>query len=529
MAFYIALFSFDLNAQIEDYSLYLEEVIIDELPGVQSFAIGQFDGKWLIVGGRLDGLHLRQANSSFDVGQNNKNLIVVDPISKEVWTTPLSSLSINLQEHLSATNPNFYQNENTLYFLGGYGYSAVAADHVTFDKLAAIKLDKLIPAIINGEAFAGFIRQISDSQFAVTGGHLERIYDTYYITGGHRFDGRYNPLNMPTFTQEYTNQIRRFLIEDDGINLSVTHLQAYTDADNLHRRDYNVSAQIMPNRQQGLTAFSGVFQVAADLPFLNCVNIDSSGYTVNNDFSQYYNHYHCAHIPLYDSLKNEMHTIFFGGIAQYFDLNGVLTQDDNVPFVKTIARVSRDSSGTMTEHKLNIEMPELLGSSSEFMANIDMEHYENEVIKLNSFSGDSIFAGYIFGGITSTAENIFFINDGTQSSATNKIFKVHFVRNTGVGISRLNPQSTGSLKMQIFPNPVKAVLNIKYNLTVNTNVKISIIDLEGRILYEENIDNNLAGEHIFSKSVLELGNGGVYLIRIQTASENAVQKLILKK
>ena len=208
--------------------------------------------------------------------------------------------------------------------------------------------------------------------------------------------------------------------------------------------------------------FSGVFQKTVDLPFLNCVNIDSAGYSVNNDFQQYYNHYHCAHIPIYDSLNNEMHTFFFGGISQYFDDNGVLTQDDNVPFVKTIARVSRDNTGFMSEHKLDIEMPSLLGSSSEFIPNIELEHYENEVIKFDAFTGDSIFAGYIFGGIASTAENIFFVNDGSQSSASNKIYKVYFIDNEVLGISKLNPQSTGTLKMQIYPNPVEDDLRIKY-------------------------------------------------------------------
>lgn len=178
-----------------------------------------------------------------------------------------------------------------------------------------------------------------------------------------------------------------------------------------------------------------------------------------------------------------MHTIFFGGIAQYFDLNGVLTQDDNVPFVKTIARVSRNSSGVMTEHKLAVEMPGLLGASSEFIPNTELEHYENEVLKLNSFSGDSVFAAYIYGGINSSAENIFFNNDGTQSSASNKIFKVYFIRNDDVGISRLNTQSVGTLKMQIYPNPAKDDLKIKYNLFQSSDVIISIFDLNGRMIF----------------------------------------------
>ena len=158
----------------------------------------------------------------------------------------------------------------------------------------------------------------------------------------------------------------------------------------------------MPNGEQGLTAFSGVFQVDADLPFLNCVNIDSSGYTVQDSFSQYYNHYHCAVLPLYSESNNEMHTVFFGGIAQYYDDGGQLTQNDSVPFVNTIARVTRDINGNMAEYKLPVEMPELLGAGSEFIPKLDLEHYENEVFKLDDFNADTTLVGYIYGGINSS-------------------------------------------------------------------------------------------------------------------------------
>ncbi|MBK9718257.1 MAG: hypothetical protein IPO85_12235 [Saprospiraceae bacterium] len=41
-----------------------------------------------------------------------------------------------------------------------------------------------------------------------------------------------------------------------------------------------------------------------------------------------------------------------------------MVQDNNVPFVRTIARVTRDASGTMAEYKLPIAMPTLLGAGS---------------------------------------------------------------------------------------------------------------------------------------------------------------------
>ncbi|MBK9338535.1 MAG: hypothetical protein IPM98_19195 [Lewinellaceae bacterium] len=332
--FFLLLLALGLSAQTSPFNIHLEPVSIPGLGGVQSFAFGQHAGKWLIVGGRLDGLHRRQPFAAFDIAGHNNQLIVIDPANQQKWSAPLTALSVPLQEQLSATNMQFHQEGNFLYIAGGYGYSNTAGDHITYDKLTAIDVPAVINAIVAGQPYATFFRQITDPQFAVTGGHLSKIYDTYYLVGGQRFMGRYNPMGPthgPGFVQEYTDQIRSFLIFDNGTSLAAGHFPPATDPTNLHRRDYNVTAQIMPNGQEGLTAFSGVFQPTVDLPFLNCVNIDSSGYAVNNDFSQYYNHYHCAVLPLYSAQNNAMHTVFFGGIAQFYDSLGTLVQDNNVP------------------------------------------------------------------------------------------------------------------------------------------------------------------------------------------------------
>ena len=39
-----------------DYEVQLTPVTIPNLPGLHSFVFGQSNGKWLIIGGRLDGV-----------------------------------------------------------------------------------------------------------------------------------------------------------------------------------------------------------------------------------------------------------------------------------------------------------------------------------------------------------------------------------------------------------------------------------------------------------------------------------------
>ena len=71
------------------------------------------------------------------------------------------------------------------------------------------------------------------------------------------------------------------------------------------------------------------------------------------EFSQLYNHYHCASASFYSEKNQESTAIFFGGIAQFYEENGVLVQDNDVPFVKTIASVTRENDGTFSESKLD--------------------------------------------------------------------------------------------------------------------------------------------------------------------------------
>lgn len=518
-----------MYAQTAPFKVYLEPLNIEDLGGLQAYAFGQYNGKWIVFGGRLDGLHRRQPFASFDVAGNNNQIWVIDPITRQKWSASLSSLSISLQEQLSSTNMQFHQEGNTLYIIGGYGYNAQSASRKTFDNLTAIDIPLTINAIIGGTNFVQNFRQISNSQFAVTGGHLKKINNTYYLLGGNKFDGNYNPMGNPTYTQVYTNAVRKFIINDDGTNLNITHLVAYTDAINLHRRDYNAVPQILPNGAEGVTMFSGVFQPTINLPFLNSVNIDSINHTVNSNFQQYHNHYHCAVLPIYSAEKNEMHSIFFGGIAQYYDSAGTLVQDNKVPFVKTIARVTRSGNGDMAEYKLPIEMPNYLGAGAEFIANNQVKHYTNEVIKLDELTGDSTLVGYIFGGINSTAPNVFETNTGTQSSASNLIFKVYVIKNNTTGEDNINRQSISSLKMQVFPNPNDGEFYIKYQLSKSSKVKITIINMEGKIIDSVKFDYVKPGENFYNPQLNNHEKEGTYMVTIETNEEKVTQKVIIKR
>jgi hypothetical protein len=522
-----------ITGQINPFDIVLEAVDMPEMGGLQSYAYGQYDNKWLIIGGRLDGLHRRQPFASFDIAGHNNQLIVVDPLAKKQWSASLEGMPTGIREQLSSTNMEFLQEGTNLFIVGGYGYSASSQDHQTFGYLTVVDVPKVIRAIVNGTSFTSFFHQFQDPDFAVTGGRLEKIDTTFYLVGGQRFSGRYNPMGPdhgPGFEQVYANEIRKFNLAINENGIKIKHLKSDRDTVLLHRRDYNVVPQIMPDGREGITAFSGVFQYDFDIPYLDCVNITSQQYKVQPHFNQYYNHYHCPTLPVYAAADNSMHTVFFGGIAQYYDSLGTLVQNNNVPFVNTIARVSRDATGKMSEYKLPVEMPALLGAGAEFIPLENLPQYRNGVLKLDSLPAGTTHVGYIYGGIDSQAPNIFWANEGEHSKASQHIYKVYIVKGNKSPLHQLNEQSAGTLLMQVYPSPFlnPEHFQVKFHLEYPADVHILVQDAAGKKIDEKTLAKLPAGDHFYSQVIENPERGGTYIFTIAIPNERATQKIIIE-
>ncbi|MBP8917998.1 MAG: T9SS type A sorting domain-containing protein, partial [Chitinophagales bacterium] len=207
---------------------------------------------------------------------------------------------------------------------------------------------------------------------------------------------------------------------------------------------------------------------------------------------------------------------------------GIIIQDDNVPFVKTIARVTRDSEGNMVEYKLPIEMPSFLGAGSEFIPVQNILKYNNGVIKMDEIIGDTALLGYIYGGISSSAENIFFVNDGTQSIANSQIFKVYFTTNAALGIHDLNEHSKSTLKIRVYPNPNEGNFTVSYILTKNTDLRYTLFTVDGKKIEEKIFSEMPPGEYTFEQDMIDLNSEGTYLITLETSYEKFTQKIIIK-
>ena len=503
----ISVFQF---SQAQSYEVDISPISIEGLGGLQSYAVGTYDGEWLLIGGRLDGLHQRQPFAAFSADGKNQELIVVNPVDKKVWRAPLSSLPTSLKEQLSSTNMQFYQSENSLLCTGGYGYSPTSDDHITFPYLTIVNISQTISDVKNNTVNVSSFQQIENEAFRVTGGALNKIEDVYHLVGGHTFMGRYNPMGPefgPGFVQKYTDEIRRFKISADE-NPTVEFFDPIHDEMHLHRRDYNLVPSLSGEERE-LMLFSGVFKNTVDLPWLYPVSISMDGYQPIEDFTQYFNHYHCANLPIYDQSTDVMHTLFFGGIAQFYKDNDVLVQDNDVPFVNTIADVSRNESGELKETRLSTAMPGYLGAGSVLILNSDVTMVDDDILDGSMIGDEFQDVGYIYGGIRSSLPNIFWINTGQESEANRTIYKVAIKKVEDITSTSITDSEE---YLQFYPNPVNQLVRMSMDIEKPEDLSITITNATGTVIHKQLINKSdmSQGRNYFVLDRVNIGFGAFY-------------------
>ncbi len=470
----------NVRAQVpgNPFPLRLEQLNISGFPGLHSFSWAKWQGKWLIFGGRTNGLHGFQPPFAFPTANQNSTIYVADPDSQLLWSSTAASLPVSIREHVISSNQQFVQRDSFLFITGGYGYASSSNSLITFPYLTRINVPSLIQAIIQQQSITSNFTQIQDQRVAVTGGHMAVEDSVIYLVMGHRFDGRYNPNNGPSFTQTYTDAIRSFTVADSANQLVIRNFTEITDTALYHKRDYNLSPQIFSGNSMGFTAFTGVFQHAVDLPWTTSVDIINGNGSLISNFEQKLNQYHTANTVIYDSINDICYSLFFGGMGMYYpDSLNQLVVDSLVPFVKTISYVQRDASGII-EGWFPVKMNGYEGSSAEFIMS-EIPHFSNEVINLHALDTGEITIGYIVGGITSDQPNIFMQGSGT-SWASPIIYKVIIEKPAVMGINPVEPSVID--QMRIYPNPFSDTFEIDFKMKSSEKLKIEIRDVQGRAM-----------------------------------------------
>src|SRR5689334_3795313 len=125
-----------------------------DLPTLHSYAAGTYDGKWIMLAGRTNGLHGfgQTGQQNFPPQYQNKDVWVIDPVTRQSWHRALTSdttLSPLQLAALSSTNMEFAQVGNHLYVAGGYGQGPTNSFQ-TYDLLSSIDLGGITQWVMNG-------------------------------------------------------------------------------------------------------------------------------------------------------------------------------------------------------------------------------------------------------------------------------------------------------------------------------------------------------------------------------------------
>jgi len=522
-----------LSAQMDTFRVEIEPLTFDNSPGVHSGALATYNGKWIYIGGRINGLHGFLSPFAFPSDGKNENVYVIDPGTRQVWSGSIASLSENLYEPLTSSNIPFCQDENALYMAGGYGWSNAANNFKTFPVLTRVDLACIHDAVINGSDLTGCFRQMTDSLLAVTGGHLKKVDDAFYLVFGHRFDGIYSVLNPgnSSHVQTYSNEIRKFQVEDDGTNMSLTNYTALRDTVNFHRRDYNLVPQIFPDLSFGFTAFSGVFQYNSLLPYLSTIDIKNGQSALVPGFDQHLSQYHSAVMPVYDSLNNVMHNFFFGGMSRFTidTATAEMVDDTLVPFVKTISSVTRFGDGTLQENQLDISFQNYLGTNMEFIPASGIPMLKDNIVDVNKITGNKTLAGYLFGGIKSPEANIS-ATAPASSEANTEIFAVYISRADEDSSTVSNGKYISNLPLDAFscyPNPATTSITLEFDLNEPGKVQLAAFTRKGELLAALANKNFPAGKNVITWNTSGIA-AGTYHVRAKMKNSTKTISVIIK-
>ncbi len=462
--FALGLFACSLVAQTPTpvpYTLTFVPSTPAGLPAMHSYCIANVSPtQWLILGGRLQGLHTFNPAGNF--AGPNTFLWSIDPtIAKATKLADLTHIAPAFSDPLMATNQECEYRADTgdWYIVGGYGLSRPTKQYLTFPTITRISVPALLSAV-NGKtsrsqtqsAVAKLLsdpaNQVTNPAMKVTGGSLSHMASGLeFLAFGQIFDGQYNPFSSGGFTQTYTQNVLPFSITLNPFAIrTLSPITSSSTSAPFNRRDFAAVYDVDPATQQPRFAiFGGVFQPGAIKAYDYPVYITGAGTSISvapdQSVSQHFGNYEAPVVVVWDG--SSIYHTFFGGISHYF-LNQSAAQaqvyqlvsrqgrNDGLPFVADIATLMQDSTGKYQEFVSQQPIPDNLlhGASVDFLANLAMaSKFQNsgEVVNLQSFTpGEKELIGYIFGGIEARFPLPCIPSHGTV--ATNTIYQVFLTR-----------------------------------------------------------------------------------------------------
>jgi hypothetical protein len=117
-----------------------------------------------------------------------------------------------------------------------------------------------------------------------------------------------------------------------------------------------------------------------------------------------------------------------------------------------------------------------------------------------------------------------YLNDNTTQVYTkNNVRLLSFVNyNLNVSVQEILQSNS----LQVFPNPVKDLVNVKFVLNENALINIELFNLSGASVQQESV-MGIAGNNNFPIRLNNL-SAGIYVLKIQQNTHNSFAKIIVQ-
>jgi hypothetical protein len=477
------------------YTIQLEEVVVPGLPDLHSYTHAIFGDKIVMFGGRTSGLH--SFNYTFLTTRTNTTIYVVNthnwsnPTAWTVSSMPDNKIGFSRQQPVATNNEQFHANnaefftdseKGVLYVIGGLlSVDNANQNPSTSPYITAIDLLDLVACVESNGVYKmrrNSIRQtqvVADSLMGITGGEVSVMDKSVYLVFGWNYFGS---------GDYYAHQVKKFTYSDNGFNLNIAPVAAWSDGfpnavDSVNdgafrRRDGSMSAMIDPaDASNALVYYGGVFKQGYNY-FTTPVWINKDT-AVEQNFTMRSNIYTCQVIPVYSASRSTSYATLMGGIrnaytspatnntpklltaanAPLLDTVGRSNNFSYAPFTNQLSTICIDSAHHFAQYLLVDSFPAIKtaitlpadspyvstvipvgsnmynGAEAEMHWNLNKKYLMNNgVVNYDALMADSTSGaavGFLHGGILSSLPNVLVTDSYHFSVASNRLFIVRIV------------------------------------------------------------------------------------------------------
>lgn len=417
-------------------TITLVPVDSSQLPAFRDPVLAQDADKWLIVSGSTGNFH------DFD-HRFNTDLYVYNPKTTQIHSVSISSTDLDpeIKKQLASSSPQFLQDGDTLYIIGGF-YTPDNLTWTTLNTITAINVPNMIHAIIAGETdlnqYVHFRTDIPE--FKVTGGQLGKIKDHFYLVFGQDCEG-----GSYCTEQTYTNSIYKFVTDPQLLSTMIIETVSHADGDNSgwRRRDYTL-APFISDHKETLFAMGGPFTQGNDaLVWTNGITFDDTLQNNDNFINQQANQYSSAHLSMHSKMNETAYVATFSGLSNLYWATGsslaYLAYDNTTPYGNILDLISSGASGNVQEYANLKPMCSgqplasclYMGLSAEFIP-VNKYYDKRSILQLDQLPPNTqTLVGYIYAGLLSPDQIIFTLppppppNPPGPSYPTNQVYAVY--------------------------------------------------------------------------------------------------------